>query len=131
MDKVTTTRMAQHSMFCYTEVTRDVLEEIARERHNQDVQWGGLEHDDQHDPAEWLQFIDKQVYNARDACQHGTSDAYRSRLLKIAALAVAAVEAVDRAYPRPVRQFIAVEETDGGPEVHANKDCDATRQTES
>jgi hypothetical protein len=47
------------------------------------------QHDDRHTKTEWLQFIDHQL--------HGTNSTnYRRQLIKIAALAVAAVKSYDR-----------------------------------
>lgn len=77
----------------------DVYAHIKAERARQDAQWGGTAHDDTHDPAEWVKFLDKQL-TAADALtptvQAGEDEAYRERLVKIAALAVAAIESHDR-----------------------------------
>jgi hypothetical protein len=64
-----------------------VFEAIKRERVEQDRQWGGPEHDDEHDEQDWSDFIVHQ------AC---AIDFGRERLVKIAALAVAAIESIDR-----------------------------------
>lgn len=66
-----------------------VFDDISNQRILQDYQWGGAAHDDQHLPMEWMAFIQKQVTAAR------STDA-RERFIKIAALAVAAVESIDR-----------------------------------
>lgn len=75
-----------------------VIAEIDAERRQQDVQWGGASHDDKHTPGEFLQYILKQHTLGRleyteDFPYEG---AVRSRLLKIAALAIAAIESIDR-----------------------------------
>jgi len=70
-------------------VCRDVL----AERVAQDQQWGGSTHDDNHRPDEWCLYIDKQRRLARDA---DDPRAYESRLIKIAALAVAAIQSSRR-----------------------------------
>lgn len=67
--------------------------DIAAERRAQDAQWGGPEHDDQHAGADWLRYIRKQVDRAESA---RTLSEGRSRFVKIAALAVAAIEHHDR-----------------------------------
>lgn len=82
----------------------DVLDERAR----QYGKWGGggqedcAEHDDTHSRGDWLRFVQKQVGLAfvhidgvddTDA-EHGPR--YRARLVKIAALALAAIESFDR-----------------------------------
>lgn len=75
-----------------------ILEEIKAERSAQDAQWGGAEHDDEHDSSEFCGFIAAQI----EKCDHGRGPDVRERLIKIAALAVAAVESYDRnliAYP--------------------------------
>jgi len=78
--------------------------EIEEERARQDRQWGGPGHDDEHDWDEWLDYIAKQmrrldVDERRTLRRLEPPDAppdYRDRLVKIAALAVAAVESHDR-----------------------------------
>lgn len=78
-----------------------VMDEIQQERQRQDQQWGGPEHDDTHDPLEWVGFIaDQQEKVAIGAIQRGESyyatPDCRQRFVKIAALAVAALESMDR-----------------------------------
>jgi len=70
-----------------------VYQEILAERILQDQQWGGSTHDDNHRPDEWCLYIDKQRRLARDA---DDPRAYESRLIKIAALAVAAIQSSRR-----------------------------------
>lgn len=67
-----------------------VYQEIQREREHQDAQWGGPEHDDQHTGYDWLEFIEYQTGKINDP------PSYREGLIKIAALAVAALESYDR-----------------------------------
>lgn len=66
-----------------------VLCDVRRERASQDAEHGGAAHDDTHTFDEWAAFIRKQLARAE-------SGARRERLVKVAALAVAAVEAIDR-----------------------------------
>lgn len=68
-----------------------VIDQIIQERKNQDRQWGGPEHDNTHDKDDWLRFIHYQFI-----CADARDSNLRSRLIKIAALAVAAVESIDR-----------------------------------
>lgn len=66
---------------------------IELERQRQDAEWGGPAHDDEHSIQEWVGFIDRQsdaIYRTRDAGEA------RSRLVKVAALAVAAIESSER-----------------------------------
>lgn len=67
-----------------------VFNQIRHERENQDAQWGGAVHDDTHDEQEWIGFMDEQLTKASD------NGEYRERFVKIAALAVAALESMDR-----------------------------------
>lgn len=62
---------------------------IDKERDAQDKQWGGPDHDDQHTFRDWLNFIDKQLTLT------SPKNASR-RFIKIAALAVAAWESIQR-----------------------------------
>jgi len=73
-----------------------VFDDIRIEREAQDIRWGGEAHDDQHAPEEWLDFIWRQVDRANDLIGTRADEEYRKRLIKIAALAVAAVESLDR-----------------------------------
>jgi hypothetical protein len=74
----------------------DVFRMIRNERGRQDKEWGGSDHDDTHCVADWLEFIEKQIgqtYRSRNPNDD------RKRFVKIAALATAAVESLDRQYP--------------------------------
>ena len=93
-----------------------VFGDILLERVKQDEQWGGAEHDDRHFPAEWEHYVMKQVALAGDARRIGVDHRmsapphfgdddehaeerereWRERMIKVAALAVAAVQSLDR-----------------------------------
>jgi hypothetical protein len=73
-----------------------IINEITAERVNQDIEWGGSEHDDKHDWFDWRQFLYKQMTNASMAYKE---EQRRACLIKIAALAMAAVESMDRKTP--------------------------------
>ena len=87
-----------------TEPTERVLRHVLVERLRQDAQWGGSPHDDQHSPFEWVCWITKhlgKVVSAADAKPvRSPPKGYRESLLAVAALAVAAIEAHDRAQQR-------------------------------
>lgn len=68
-----------------------IYEQVDAERAQQDAQWGGGAHDDGHTPAEWATYIHYQMRRFT----FDDSDA-RARLVKVAALAVAAIESLDR-----------------------------------
>lgn len=63
-----------------------LMEEIHWERIKQIQQWGGAEHDDTHNVWDWFNYIHYQM-ELPDP---------QSRLIKIAALAIAALESLDR-----------------------------------
>lgn len=73
-----------------------VIDEVAVERDRQDQKWGGSEHDDLHGVAEFVQFIMDYAGWARQMASAGSPDKARRRLIQVAALAVAAVESIDR-----------------------------------
>lgn len=78
--------------------------EISEERSAQDAQWGGEPHDDGHAPTEWFGFIENQIARAKQALTEQSQDnedpdtyrITRVRLMRIAALAVAGIESIDR-----------------------------------
>lgn len=76
-----------------------VFDQIRQERARQDRQWGGDDHDDEHNPGDWLNFIDEHRARARKAVMsraNRSDEEYRKQLVEIAALAVAATQAYDR-----------------------------------
>jgi ribosomal protein L37AE/L43A len=76
----------------------DPWRDIAEERRNQDVQWGGPGHDDEQSYLDWTGYIYRQLCMARDIMTSRGGDVvgYRSRLVKMGALAIAAIESIDR-----------------------------------
>ena len=71
----------------------EIYIDIALERNRQDAQWGGPSHDDSHSTRDWAGFVEKQ---AREMWLKPTFSEARERLVKIAALAVAGIESLDR-----------------------------------
>ena len=69
-----------------------VLDEIKAEREHQDEVWGGPEHDDQHPLYKWFKFIGERLQQLGK----GSLPQTRRLFIEIAALAVAAVESLDR-----------------------------------
>lgn len=67
------------------------LDDILKERDKQDEQWGGPEHDDRHFNSDWTGYMG---YQARRLHEDPTLS--RDRFVKIAALALAAIESIDR-----------------------------------
>ncbi len=70
-----------------------IVRQILDERCAQDREWGGPDHDDNHYPGDWLNLIERQV---RRAWPVDAFEYRRRRLVKIAALAVAAMDSFDR-----------------------------------
>lgn len=69
-----------------------IFAEIDAERIAQDVKWGGPAHDDQHDYTTWNALLTKHAQMA------GHARGARAQWVRVAALAVAAIEAYDRTY---------------------------------
>jgi hypothetical protein len=79
--------------------TARVLQEIAAERTRQDAQWGGATHDDAQSVDSFVQLIADYAGWARVKAREGAPVEARQRLVQVAALAVAAVETLDRRAP--------------------------------
>jgi len=87
---------------------KNIHEEIKSERLRQNEEWGGSARDDVHEPEKWCGLLRRQLRLAdRAACSLATDEitgreelalivGYRERLIKIAAVAVAAAESLDR-----------------------------------
>lgn len=75
-----------------------IWNEIQEERAYQKKRWGGDAHDDQHTTWDWIVFITQYVGRAVDPgdVDHFDIQTYRTYMIKIAALAVAAIEWCDR-----------------------------------
>lgn len=70
-----------------------ILEEIKAEREYQDYKWGGPRHDDGHSANDWIAYITS--YLGKNEMSYNNLD-FRNDMIKVAALAVAAVEWYDR-----------------------------------
>ena len=79
----------------------NVYDDIRAERERQDAQWGGPSHDAEHDCHDWRSYRERQekrvveLLDSPHPAVYEPADA-RKRLVKIAALAVAQIEALDR-----------------------------------
>jgi len=71
------------------------LSEIATERLRQDRRWGGPEHDDSHTAHQWAALLTPRANGAHIY----SGNPYRRALVELASLAVAALQAHDRATP--------------------------------
>lgn len=75
-----------------------ILSEVENERLRQDQKWGGSAHDDTNTPLDWYEILsDYNGWARRMATMQDINNA-RRRYVQIAAVAVAAVEALDREY---------------------------------
>ena len=77
----------------------DILEHIKEERNYQVMKWGNEADDTLNTPYSWLTWIN--IFGTKWACgQHQftseMTDDFRQRMIQVAALAVAAVESIDR-----------------------------------
>ncbi len=72
-----------------------IFRDINLERVEQDKQWGGPIHDDEHSAKDWFFFITTQVAKFDGAKKNHPTYA-RTILINIAALCVAAIESLDR-----------------------------------
>lgn len=66
-----------------------IYKTLNAERDAQDAEWGGQQHDQDHTPNDWIAYITKHAGKAA-----GGND-FRAQMVKVAALAVAAIEAHD------------------------------------
>jgi hypothetical protein len=70
----------------------DLYDEIRDERQRQDAKYGGAEHDDEHQMNDFIAYITKHAGRCVDAKSHDV----RTHMIRVAALAVAVVEKIDR-----------------------------------
>ena len=89
-----------------------IFDEIRDERVRQDVQWGGADHDDTHGYFDRCRFIEKQL---RFALRFALRDNFRERMVKIAAIAVAAAQSDERICNSLRSQEKECEAEDDGP----------------
>jgi hypothetical protein len=71
----------------------EIFTAITAERNYQDQMWG-TEFDDKNTPNDWASYILR--YTARGCDFNLTPEKFKSAMVKVAALAVAAVESVER-----------------------------------
>jgi hypothetical protein len=80
----------------------EVLNDVCGERTGQDAQWGGAAHDDEHMLIDFVELIAKHNALAAEGLagtmigQPGATADARRRWVQVAALAVAAIESLDR-----------------------------------
>jgi NTP pyrophosphatase (non-canonical NTP hydrolase) len=74
------------------ETTDEVLDEVAAERRRQNDKWG----EQNHSPERWLTILAEEVGEAAYSYLEDDRDNYRTEMVQVAAVAVAAIEAHDR-----------------------------------
>ena len=74
----------------------DVIELVKIERQRQILKCGGANLDDQHSILDFVQLIEDYAGWARTMAGMHSMDRAKNRLIQVAALAVAAVEVIDR-----------------------------------
>ncbi len=79
---------------CRTATRKKLVGDVLRERDEQDAQWGGEDTDDSRNTFQWAVYIEKQVNKMRVA--DGQPPQKHAALVKIAALALAALESLER-----------------------------------
>jgi hypothetical protein len=75
-------------------MNEQIIDLIKQERVRQDHQWGGPQHDDKHYFPDWITYFDAQVRKANEELRMGAD--IKHRLIKIAALAIAGYESMER-----------------------------------
>ena len=85
---------------CYmnTQQLEHVLRYIETERYAQDEKWGGATHDDSNSMYHWLGYITKQAGCIARSLHPFDKLLVKGCLIKIAALAVAAIQSIERQY---------------------------------
>lgn len=73
-----------------------VYEKIQDERGRQDAKWGGPTHDDRWTPLDWHEMIADYNAWARRMWAMGSLDKAEQRFVQVAALAIAAIESIER-----------------------------------
>lgn len=95
-----------------TPLQSEILKKVLAERKAQDEQWGGPQHDDLHSAHDWAHFINKQTRGCFRTHISGTSipeypERIYFKLIKIAAVAFAGLESIERM--TPVLKRIAIQ----------------------
>jgi len=83
---------------------RSIFEEVAAERSAQDARWGGPALDDLHGSYDWVAYLVHDLGKA--IAWPWDASTFRRQMISVAALAVAAVEWVDRGDARDARELV-------------------------
>jgi len=77
----------------------DAIADVFKERRRQNEKWGGADHDDTHTSLYFIMLIKDYATWAGAMLAMGNRTKMRKRLIQVAALAIAAVESIDRFTP--------------------------------
>lgn len=83
---------------------RPAVRDVILERDRQDQKWGGPRHDDRHSVMDFVRYIRNYAGWAEQMADGNSLLKARRRLVQVAALAVAAVEMIDRRLSREGRR---------------------------
>ncbi len=81
--------------------------EIEQERYRQDKQWGGSNHDDKHGENDWLVILMRHLGLAANDEAEEVPERFRRQLVRVAAIALAALESYDRTHEKPAGVYQA------------------------
>lgn len=76
-------------------ISVNIINQICEEREAQDILWG-KEHDDQNSQSEWIALMTRHLGLAVNDGGQTSCSRYRKQLIRVAALAIAAIESLDR-----------------------------------
>ena len=79
-------------MFPNKSATVRIAQEVVRERERQDEKWG----EQNHHPLKWITILGEEFGEACRGAFENNPKNYREELIQVAAVAVAAVESLDR-----------------------------------
>lgn len=71
---------------------KEILAQVEFERSRQNTKWG----EQNHIPYKWLAILSEEVGEASKAALDGSLSHYRKEMIQVAAVAVAAIESLDR-----------------------------------
>jgi hypothetical protein len=80
-----------------------IIAKVLRRRQEQDEQWGGPQHDDEHHWADWVNFITKCANRSQNTLSHVE---FERCMVDVAALAFAAIESSERKRVRVVAEKV-------------------------
>ena len=95
----------------YEAMRAGIIDEVEQERQAQDSRWGGPGFDDLHGSYDWLAFLMHDI--GRAVVWPFDASVFRRQMLSAAAIALAAVEWVDRAHERDAKPIVDLTSGEG------------------